>query len=247
MKTFLLLFAACALVVQGSQTPLRKGDSAARIKEMLGEPNGFMETSGFAVYYYDRGEVRTRHGEVTHIYLLSEDEYAAQVQREKEQAEKRHIEGEALLARIVEKGGVEHLSGREQLAYWESFRESYPEVDVRIFVAEARERAQTERREEEEAQRLARLEQRVLQAELRAAQAEEKAAEAQRVAAQRQNRIRVQYPYRPFYSGSYLSARRRSFVCRTTPTIRLKKRTIDTSRSTPQLTRNTTLVNFQSP
>jgi hypothetical protein len=193
MKTILPLLLACWLPLSGwcEFPPLRKGDDASRIIEVLGEPNGFMETELQGIYYYDRGEIRTRHGKVTFVYLISEEEFAKQQAQAEQDRLQRIEEGNRRFVEIMNQGGLDGLSGKAQVNYWDAFRTQYPEVDISIPYLQARKRAEQEIAREAEAARLARLEQRVLEAELRAARAQEQAARAQQTAATTRTRTRV--------------------------------------------------------
>lgn len=238
LVTLLLLPITIAV---GDIAPLRKGDDASRIQEVLGEPLGFMETGTQGVYYYDRGEVHTRHGKVTLIYLLSPEVLAEQQALEAALRKQRLQEGQELLAEIMAQGGIGHLSGTSQLQYWENFRASYPEVDIQLLYREASQLAQQEQKEEEEARRLARLEQRVLQAEIRAAQAQEQAARAQQTASIRSTR----YSYGPscWYvprSGYVIRYRQKSQPEPYTPHI--YRSPMNDLPVAPRLTGDTTLI-----
>ena len=208
MKTFVLLFITLGLLttVVASEAPLRKGDDPARILKLLGEPDGFMKTGKQGIFYYPRGEVHTRNGKVSQIFLISEKEFAAQQAAEEAERATRKAEGEAILAELQANGGLYYLSPQAQLAYWQDFYQKYPEMAVTPEAIQARELAREEAEKEAEAQRLANLEKRVLEAEIRAARAQEEAAKAQQQAALQQNQrneVRVVYPYYGYYGRRY--------------------------------------------
>lgn len=178
----LLFFLILSPVLWSEVEPLRKGDDPSRILEVLGEPHSFMKTDKQGVYFYPRGEVHTRHGKVSQIFLLSEKEFETQQVAQAIERERRKAEGEQALSTVLATGRIETLSGRAQLSYWSSFAQRYPEVDIQAQLIPAQELAREEQAKEAEAQRLAKLEQRVLEAEIRAAQAQEQAARAQQQA-----------------------------------------------------------------
>lgn len=223
---------------------MRKGDDASRVTELLGTPNGFMETSQQGIYYYDRGEVHTRKGIVSHIYLISEAELAERNRLNEEFRLQRKIEGEAAFEAIMAQGGIEHLSGTEQVRFWDSFRAQFPEVDIRLPYAEALTLARTEQKEEAAAERLARLEERVLQAELRAARAQEQAAQAQAAAAtaQNQNQTRIITPYYWGGSSGFYIPPRSQHISRSGIIHNRHDRAIGYGNVPPRLTRDTILT-----
>ena len=196
MKYLIILAVTLGNVFAGQDlAPLRKGDDASRIIEVLGPANGSVQTAQSGILFYDRGEVHTRHGKVSHIYLISEEELAEQNEEEMIERAKLKIEGEARLAELKEQGGFNNLSGRDQVNFWKSFSMRYPDVDIQFMLQEALAQARIEEDKAKEEQRIARLEERVLEAELRAAQAEKNAAEARVRAAFQEPRVRVASPY----------------------------------------------------
>ena len=210
MRLIIYLFFVASAYAGQDIAPLRKGDDVERITEVLGPAKGSVHTSKSGILFYDRGEVHTRHGKVSHIFLISKEELASRNEEEKIRNALRRKEGEAQLTRIKDEGEFQNLSGHQQVAFWESFRKRYPDVDIQILYQNARDLARKEAEKEAEEQRIARLERRVLEAELRAAQAAEQAAQAQKATAMQQRRIRITHPavvvspYGFISSGKYL-------------------------------------------
>lgn len=192
--SLLFLVALLPLNAAEDQPPLRKGDDVSRISEVLGPATRSVQASKSGVHYYERGEVHFRNGVVTHIFLISQKEVDQRNQLAEEVRVARKAEGEARLAIILEEKTYSSLPGTEQVKFWDSFREKFPEVDIQIPYMESLFLAKSEEAAQEKEDRLAILEQRVMEAEVRAAQATEAAARTQQLAATQQERVRVVYP-----------------------------------------------------
>jgi hypothetical protein len=246
MKIILLsLFTLSIAVAEQSVTPLQIGDEASRIQEVLGEPNGLIQTATTGVYAYDRGEIRTRNGEVTYIALISEEEHARLQEELARQREERQKEGQAVLAALLESGELNSLSGREQVNYWTSFRQRYPGVEIGIPYQQALQLARAEKEEAAKEERLARLEERVIEAELQAAKAKSEAAVARLLAADRQNRQRpVSFCYVTPYTSTITyrgHTRRISDIASSRRSIGIAERRYPK----PTITRDTSLLNIR--
>ena len=188
----LLLVSALSRLV-ADEVQLRKGDDKEKIRELLGEPNGFMESKRHGVYYYDRGEVHTRDGKVTIIDLIRPEELEIRRNKAEEERALRKAEGEEVLAEILEDDFFPLIDAADRVAFWERFHVKYPEVDIGIPYTKARLQAEREAEERREAERLARLERRVWEAEREAADAKRQADTARRMAETERHWYRPRY------------------------------------------------------
>ena len=162
---------------------LQKGDTAERIKEVLGRPNGVILLKNKQILFFDRGEVTLVDGIATHLDILNEEEALAE-QEKKEQRRERaaRLVEERIRNRVAEGLSIKEdkltnadflaSSAYTRLEFWRNFRRMYPEVEISDqLTATIKERSQ-ELEQQADEQRVAQLEARVQVAENRARRAE---------------------------------------------------------------------------
>lgn len=165
---------------------VKLGDDKAAVHQALGIPRGRTQLAGRELYYYDRGEVELRSGQVTRVTLRSVEEQAAldadlasKAARFRDEQEIRRarltVEGDALKARKLSDPSFQSSPISYQVAFWEDFSRRYPDVSSveQLGMARARlaEQVIQGRAQAENAQKLAELEARVAEAEARTAEA----------------------------------------------------------------------------
>lgn len=184
-----------------SPLSLKIGDSAEKVKEVLGEPKGLMETSEFGIYYYKLGNVHLKAGKVSALNLISEQEWNERQTAEAEARKARRIQGEEILQSIKEDPDFASLPAANRVAFWERFHRDYPDVDIYALQAQAKVEADLEKQKQQEQERIANLERRVRNAEQQANRAVQ-AVEKQKI----ENRNRVSYRSPPviYYPQPYV-------------------------------------------
>ncbi len=163
------------------------GDSPAAVRAELGEPGGQLLLGARLLYTYPRGEVEFISNAVVRAELISAEQLelrqaAQQAEAERQRAwaearrEMRLQEGQAALTHLRNDTTFPLRPAAEQVAWWQSFRQRYPELGVDVSYSEALRRLEIEDRElrqaQAERQRVADLERRVADAEARAAEAD---------------------------------------------------------------------------
>lgn len=195
---------------------VRVGDTVDQVKSALGEPTGYIGARTYEMFIYERGKVELEDGRVVSVQLISEGEAQArrleaerraaeQARLQKEQAEARRVEGEQVKAQTLSDPNFLALPAGEQVAFWEAFRQQYPEVDVEGIYATAVARYRLVLQQAADQQRLAELQAQVDEAQARARAAEAAAASAQVAAQQAAQDTRVEYVYRSYYWPTYVS------------------------------------------
>jgi hypothetical protein len=214
-----IALAAGALVFAGltvAAEDIRVGASRDEVLHALGEPRGRMEYEAVELMFYDRGRVELENGEVVMVRLMSQE---AWLQKQEEEAEARAVaaaararrlanlyaEGTSLRDARLADDRFMQSSAAERVAYWEKFRQRYPNVPVGDAYILALEERQTEylarTRELEQAQRMREL-------EMRVQEAEERARDAERVARSARSRSYVDFGYTTYYPvPAYVSSR----------------------------------------
>ncbi len=183
------------------------GDSADRVREVLGEPRGSIHSGSYEMFQYDRGRVELRDGVVTNLELVTAEEAAVlKIERERQarelkerqaaQREQRRLEGLEIRDRALNNPDFLASSGTRQVEFWEDFHRRYPDVPVHAEYTAAAAKRDADREKAETERRLADMEKRVSDAEARAKEAEENAKDAQRDARDARRRV-VYYP--PYY------------------------------------------------
>ena len=180
------------------------GDPAETVRAILGEPTGYLGCAGHEILLYPRGRVEIRDGKVIEADLVSpeeaerrrlERELAVAVRKAAKVAEKERLRIEGLKVReeALEDPQLLDLSTPALLAFWKTFRQTYPDVDVELEIAGAQALLREDKERRRTEQRLQAMERRVTEAEWQAEKAEREAAEARRF----RNRTMVWYvpPY----------------------------------------------------
>ena len=193
-----------------SAAALELGDSVEQVEAELGRADSYIQIGDRKVFYYDRGTVEAVNDEVVEMELVSQEEADAIRQRREEakarmEAERRekalarHAEGIELRERKLNDTSFMNASASKRVAFWRSFRNRYPNVELGIEYEEALRELQLDRKlakqEASDQARIAQLERRVLEAEVRAAHAQEVAYDE----ARRRDRVRS-YPAYPYPS-----------------------------------------------
>lgn len=206
MKTFLMVLAVVCLALIGRAGDLKVGATYSDVMAALGEPKGSIDSGGYQLLYYERGKVELRSNVVVKIDLISEDEAVKRrLLRERQEAEALVAAEKARAQRIADGTQIRQtkladasfraMSAPERLAFWQRFKQLYPEVplgdEYALALSETEREYARQRTENERLDSLARLEQRVANAERRAADAEEQA------------RNRSTYYYPPLIYGCY--------------------------------------------
>lgn len=189
LSGLLTFFAVTPLFAQD----VKRGDSRESVLEKLGNPRGRLTSGDYEVYTYERGKIELRNGHVVEVDLISAAEAETlRVAKEKrlmeidvatrEAAERRRVEGPQILNERLTNTYFRSLPAGDQLAYWDSFKKLYPEVDASGPYTDVARQYQTELEQARIRAQLAELQQRTAEAEARAARAEAAAAEARQAA-----------------------------------------------------------------
>lgn len=213
----LLMLAATLLAAVGWADDIQKGDSAARVQEVLGEPNASLRSGGYEILQYDRGRIELRDGVVTEATLVSEEEAVtlkaerlrAAIDRRERQAvarEQRRLEGLAERDRTLASADFLAASGARQAEYWETFQKRYPLVPIQPEYAAALAKRDDERKLAEADQRLANMERRLADAEQQAREAQDAAREAQQDRGRRYVTYLTPYVDYPYWGHPPVSA-----------------------------------------
>ena len=169
--------------------PIEVGDPVQKVREVLGEPQGYMKMGSYETFLYYRGRVEARDGVVTTAELVSPEEgeqrRVAEERRREEQErarielqQRRRAEGESLMAARLGDPAFAALPTYERLAFWQTFRHQYPEVNAEAAYTAAFMQYQRELENQRTQERLAALEARTAEAEARARRAEREAEDA---------------------------------------------------------------------
>ncbi len=193
MKLSLLAIATGLLLATGFssvQGDISVGDRRFEVLETLGEPKGFIGSDDFQIYYFERGEVTFRNGVVKSHTIVSAEEAAsrqAAIEREREQQQRRKSEardrrieeGLAIRDEAIIDPQFNTRPATARLAFWNVFRQKYPEVDVDLHHSVTYQEARLEQAERlaevERERQLRELEMRVMAAENQARSAEREA------------------------------------------------------------------------
>jgi hypothetical protein len=143
----------------GAAPEVRTNDTAATVIKMLGPPRGEISRGGQRILLYDRGPVLLENDRVVAVELISESDLVRRQAAERQRAEARQQAEDAERARRIEEGAAElrrtladaaftHTPVAEQAAYWDRFRQKYPEVDPGQPAEEAHERWIAQQQEE---------------------------------------------------------------------------------------------------
>jgi hypothetical protein len=175
------------LLLAGPASAVDRGATPEAVRAELGEPDGQLLLGARLLYTYARGEVEFISNAVVRAELISAEQLhlrqaaqTAEAERQRAWADARRElrlqEGQTALARLREDASFPLRPAAEQVAWWQSFRQRYPELGVDASYSEALRRMELEEREQRvaqaERQRLTDLERRVADAEARAAEAE---------------------------------------------------------------------------
>ncbi|MGA0368296.1 MAG: hypothetical protein ACO3N7_02475 [Kiritimatiellia bacterium] len=181
---------------------LKVGDPAEKIRKVLGEPRSSMESADFAIYHYRLGNVQVKSGKVSKLELISEEEWKARQLEEASARELQRKKGAEILAKVLSDEKFAALPADVRLAFWEQFRQDYPDTEIYLHYAQAKVEAEKIQAARAEQQRDAEWEQRVRQLEFQAERAAE-SAELQRIFALTRHYNR-QYPQVIVYPQSYI-------------------------------------------
>lgn len=228
-----LAFAACSFSpLSAALAAIAPGDTREDVIAILGKPTGYIGSESYQILYFDRGEVVLRDGLVQSHTIVSQEEADQQravrelerqayQQRKEEARERRIAEGKEIRDQKLADPQFAALEPRARLAFWQVFRQKYPEVDVELEYTVALQQtrlAHAERLAEADRQhRLDDLERRVREAEHQAELAEREA----QAARQRPRYYPVyHYPRHPVVHPSCPPTDRRSHSRGTTIVVR---------------------------
>lgn len=158
------------------------GDSAVQVREVMGTARGQLQVGGRDLLYFDRGEVELNDGRVSRVGLRSPEEQnafeskqAAVAARTDETRSRLMEEGRILMASKLSDPTFQATPYSYQLSFWEKFSHRYPDVSpaeqllvVRSRLAEQAAKAEADRAQGEQAQRIADLAERAGRADARA-------------------------------------------------------------------------------
>ena len=168
------------------------GNTTEEVKAELGKPTSYIQIGDRQVLYYDRGHVELVGDAVVEVELVSQEEAdeakrlraeakARMKEERREKALARHAEGVNIRDRKLADSNFMSARASQRVAFWRSFKNRFPSVELGLEYEEALRELQLERqvgkqRSQEQA-RLRDLESRLLEAETRAARAEKLAYE----------------------------------------------------------------------
>lgn len=152
MKNFSRIAAQGVLAMFGifstASAEVAVGDSKKSVIDSLGEPTGQAAMNGVEAYTFERGRVLFRNGRVSSYTIVSEEEAESQRESAERQREERLEEGRELRDEKVNDEAFAESSPRERLAFWEAFRQKYPEVDVGLEGVVAARQVEMQQRQE---------------------------------------------------------------------------------------------------
>ncbi len=162
------------------------GDTSARVREVLGEPSGYLKMGAIEMFMYDRGKIEVRDGQVARVSLMSPEEAARlkdmaeqeRVLRDAQQRERQaalHVEGQQLKTQKLADADFLAKPGTAQAEYWKTFKRTYPDVSVDEPLSVALAKQTDEQERQRQTQRLDEMERRVAEAEAKARAAEREA------------------------------------------------------------------------
>ena len=139
-----ILLLTAVLSVAAAADEIGQGDSTERVRQVLGEPKGYIRSGDKEMMLFDRGTVIVRGGEVTEASILSEEE-AAEKRRQRrirharavaEQRERRKSlieEGREIRESKLNDPSFLASPPGKQLEFWKSFGRKYPDDFFRAF------------------------------------------------------------------------------------------------------------------
>jgi len=173
MKTRILSLALLLVSVSSLRAAeVAVGATFEEVRAALGAPRGQVALASRQLLYFERGEVEMQQGRVTRVALRTPEEHAAFQQREEQfRAQREARRAEWMAAGIAERDQkLADETFRDaplayQVSYWQDFARRYPGVPVSEPLAISRmkynEQLQQQRRQEEQAERLADIEERL--------------------------------------------------------------------------------------
>ncbi len=139
MKLILPILTALLLahVLYADEPRVRLGDTLETVIELLGEPKGRVAAGDREYLTYHRGTVEVAGGTVVAVKLISkaDADRAKKVREEaweyrrlakEEAAARKHIESIHIVEEALEDPDLLLMTPREQVVFWESLRDSYP-------------------------------------------------------------------------------------------------------------------------
>ncbi|MGB0412846.1 MAG: hypothetical protein ACPGJU_00235 [Coraliomargarita sp.] len=218
MKAIVPLFFLSASLAVAAATKIELGITQEAAVEALGKPVGDLILRDKTILLYPQGEITIEDGKVTHIDLMTDDEFNAhqetlRVEREnhlQQQAEAKAAytaQGEAAKTAKLQDGAFTAKPAKERVDYWRKFQRQYPTVDVSKQIENALADYQKEIKELKDQEKIAALEIRVAQAEKEAAAArletEKLRKEAERLRQQQNYGLRYYTDPVPYYRNYY--------------------------------------------
>ena len=203
-----------SLALSGEEIQI--GDTEATVKAILGEPTGYIKTTSFQLFFYDRGKVEFHDGKVSTATIVSEEEAEtqktldAEIERKRQevviaQREQHFIEGEKIKQMKLSNPDFVQGTFADQVNFWKVFRKKYPGVSVdneyvKVLAGLEQEVAEEQARVEI-TEKEARLQGRLAELEKRLADAEARTREAVALALQNRSRVIYTTPYVYYYTS----------------------------------------------
>lgn len=218
MKAIVPTFVLSVSLAFAAATKVELGMTQEATLEALGKPVGDLILRDKTILLYPQGEITVEDGKVTHIDLMTDEEFDAhqetlRVEREKHLQQKAEAEaaytaqGEAAKADKLQNAAFGVKPAKERVDYWRNFQRQYPSVDVTEQIEAALADYQKEIQELKDQEKIAALEIRVAQAEKEAAaarlEAEKLRKEAERLRQQQTYGLRYYTDPVPYYRNYY--------------------------------------------
>lgn len=206
----LLIILSLPALLSGATQKIKRGQTIEQTTQILGDPVGSIVLGDKTILIYPQGKVTLLKNKVSTIDLMSDIEFAAELERKRFEREEWLIQQEKRSAARLKEGtrikaerltsiAFISLPAKNRFDYWRSFQIRYPEVDVTEQISQTLEAHKVELAALETEKRIAEL-------EARTARAEQAAAEAARENDRLNNRLFTQpcayntiLPYRPYY------------------------------------------------
>jgi len=215
MKAHLVAIALLLpLVASAANSKVEIGQTQEQAVEALGKPEGIIDLGDKTRLLYPEGEVTIREGVIVEIDLMSDEQFAKDQERAKQQhaewvvqqeklAADRIKAGEKLKAFKLQSSTFAALPAKDRVEYWRGFQVKFPQVDVSPEIARALESYQAEIAELKTQQRIAELETSVAQAKKETEAARLETAKLREATEARNDasnfRIREYYSPQPYY------------------------------------------------
>ena len=215
MKAYLAAIALLLpLISSAANSKVEIGQTQEQAIEALGKPQGIINLGDKTRLLYPEGEITIRDGAIAEIDLMSDEQFAKDQERAKQEhaewliqqqklADDRIAAGEKLKAYKLQSSTFAALPAKDRVDYWRSFQAKFPQVDASEEIARALKSYQTEIAELKTQQRIAELETSVAQAKKETEAARLETAKLREETEARNDaanfRVREYYSPQPYY------------------------------------------------